>query len=77
MDVWKRRDFFCAEALGQLVGFFCVGDGNDVGPVALDLGDQFVEIVAGGQAADHELSREGFDDGEALASDGAGGTQDG
>ena len=45
--------------------------------MALDLGEELIEIRAGGEGEDLELAGERFDDGESLASDGAGGTEDG
>jgi hypothetical protein len=45
--------------------------------MALDLGEEFVEIGAGGKGENSELAGEGFNDGESLAADRAGGTEDG
>ena len=43
----------------------------------LDLREELVKIGAGGKREEWELAGERFDDGESLASDGAGGTEDG
>jgi chitodextrinase len=53
------------------------GDGDNFRVVADNLfGDQF-NVGTGGQGDDFEAARKRFDDAEALASDGAGGTEDG
>jgi hypothetical protein len=77
VDGREGSDSLFAEAAGEFVGELRGGDGNEFGMMALDLGEQFVEIGAGGQGEDSELAGEGFDDGESLAADRAGGTEDG
>jgi hypothetical protein len=77
MDGGERRDSLFVEAAGEFVGELRSGDGNKFGVVAFDLGEEFVEVGAGGEGEDLELAGERFDDGEGLASDGAGGTEDG
>ena len=72
-----RSDSLFAEAAGEFVGELRSGDGNKFGMMMLDLREELVEIGAGGERKDWELAGEGFDDGESLASDGAGGTEDG
>ena len=58
-----RKWSFSAETRGEVVGELRRCDGNDLGVVAFDLGEEFIEIVAGGQGDDFELIGEGFDDG--------------
>jgi hypothetical protein len=72
-----ESDSLFAEAARELVGELRGGDGDEFGMVALDLGEEFIEIGAGGEGEDLELAGERFDDGESLATDGAGGTEDG
>jgi hypothetical protein len=72
-----RSDSLFAEAAGEFVGELRSGDGNEFGMMMLDLREELVEIGAGGERKDWELAGERFDDGESLASDGAGGTEDG
>jgi hypothetical protein len=72
-----RSDSLFAEAAGEFVGELRSGDGNEFGMMMLDLREELVEIAPGGEGEDWELAGEGFDNGESLASDGAGGTEDG
>ena len=39
MDAGQRRNIFCAQGGGELIGFLRVGHGDDAGPVALNLRD--------------------------------------
>ena len=72
-----RSDSLLAKAAGEFVGELCSGDGDEFGMMALDLGEELVEIGASREGEDLELAGEGFDDGESLAADGAGRTEDG
>jgi hypothetical protein len=74
VDGGERRNSLFAEAAGDFVGELGSGDGNEFGMMAFNLGEEFVEIGAGGEGEDLELAGEGFDDGESLAADRAGGT---
>jgi hypothetical protein len=76
VDGWRSDSLF-VKAAGEFVGELRSGDGNEFRMMMLDLWEELVEIGAGGEGEDLELAREGFDDGESLASDGAGGTEDG
>jgi hypothetical protein len=76
VDGGEGSDSLFAKAAGEFVGELRSGDGDKFGMMALDLGEEFVEIGAGGQSDDSELAGEGFNDGESLAADGAGGTED-
>jgi hypothetical protein len=72
-----RSDSLFPEAAGDFVDELRSGDGNEFGMMMLDLREELVEIGSGGEGEDLELAGEGFDDRESLASDGAGGTEDG
>ena len=61
----------------EFIGEFFIRDGDEFGVVALDLGEEFVQIVAGGEGHDFELIGKGFDDVQSLAADRAGGAEDG
>jgi hypothetical protein len=76
VDGWESDSLF-AEAAGDFVGEFGSGDGDEFGVMALNLGEEFVEIGASGQGEDSELAGEGFDDRESLATDRTGGTENG
>ena len=54
-----------------------VRNGDKLGLVLFDLRDEFVEIGACGKGGDSETAGESLNNGEALAADGAGGTEDG
>ena len=72
-----ESDSLFAKAAGEFVGELRSGDGNKFRMVALDLRKEFIKIGAGGEGEDLELAGERFDDGEGLAADGAGRTEDG
>jgi hypothetical protein len=76
VDGWESDSLF-AEAAGDFVGESGNCDGDYLGMMALNLGQEFVEIGASGQGEDSELIGEGFDDGKSLAADRTGGTEDG
>jgi len=76
VDGGEGSDSLLAKAAGEFVGKLRSSDGDKFGMMALDLGEEFVEIGSGGQGEDSELGGEGFNDGESLAADGAGGTED-
>jgi hypothetical protein len=77
VDRGKRRNSLFAEAAGEFVGEFGSGDGDEFGVMALNLGEEFVEIGASGQGEDSELPGEGLDDAKSLAADRTCGTEDG
>ena len=77
MDGGERREILFFETAREFVGELRGGDGDEFGMMAKDLREESVEIIAGGEDGDAEFVRKGFDDGEGLASDGAGAAEDG
>ena len=77
MDFRERQEILRAELASEFVGEFFIRDGDEFGMMAEDLGEEFVEIVAGSEGGNFELIGERFDDGKSLAADGAGRAEDG
>lgn len=73
----KRLKILLAEAASEFRGELRSGDGDDLGMMAKDVATELLEVAASGEGHNFELIGEGFDDGESLAANGAGRTEDG
>jgi len=77
MDGGERRIIGFTEAASEFVGEFFIGDGDHFGAVAQDLGEQLVEIGAGGEGHDFQSIGLRLNHGESLTANGAGRPEDG
>ena len=77
VDLGQGLEILLPDLAGEFVGELFIGDRDEFGTMAEDLGEEFVKIVAGCERDDFELIGERFDDGKRLAADGAGRAEDG